>query len=427
MLIIILKIFSLGVLLYGVVPTLLARLLGIGAIKKGPKGHREVFLTFDDGPDAVYTPQVLDILQQHNLKAIFFVTGHNAQANPHLIKEIARAGHTIGIHGHQHLLAWLMSPITTKDDINSTTQLIYKLTGQAPTLYRPPWGVFNLVNYFAFLFTKQRSVLWAFMCWDWTNGCTAESITNIVRRRLKSGAVMVLHDSAGPVGASHQAPKAVVEALPLIIAEVKARNYHFGTPGVLEAWSRLNYVKRTTIRCWQVWEQCFATFAGVKPLSADSAFKMAVRKYRGKSLKLMDGTVVQSGDLLGELHFDNTLLLKITSQSTGPEQAGLTLLRHVKKSLPLLAEVLSKDPVYRQLKAVAGITLINRGGDFLGFNSFDLSPRIFKLVTTCYQRWLLVVFHPRGLSHLWQHRTKMVPKLLVMSKEQLISRYQIKS
>lgn len=427
MIAIVVKVVGLGILLYTLVPTLLARLLGIGAIKKGPQGHREVFLTFDDGPDAVYTPQVLEILQRHQLKAIFFVTGHNAQSNPLLIKKISQAGHTIGIHSHQHQLAWFMSPLTTMRDITGTTQLIYQLTGQSPMLYRPPWGVFNLVNYFAFLFTKQRAILWTFMCWDWTDGCTADSIANIVRRRLKSGAVMVLHDSAGPVGASHQAPKALVEALPLIIAEIKQRNYRFGTPDVLAAWAQLNYIKRTTIRCWQIWEKCFATLAGVKQLSTDSAFKLAVRKYRGKSLKLHDGTVVQSGDLLGEIHFDNTLLLKITSQSTGPEQAGLTLLRHVKKSLPLLAEVLSTDPNYRHIKAVIGITLINRGGDFFGFNSFELSPRIFKLVTTWYQRWLLIVFHPRGLSHLWQHRSKMVPKLLVMSKEQLIARYQVKS
>lgn len=424
---VVLKVFGGALLVYAVLPTLLARVLGIGAIKKGPRGHREVFLTFDDGPDAMYTPQVLQILARHNIKAIFFVTGHNAKANPQLIKEIARAGHTIGIHGYKHKFAWLMGPQATKHDVQATSQLVYQLTGQSPTLYRPPWGVFNLVNYFFFGFSKQRTILWSFMCWDWTKNCTAQSITNIVRRRLKDGAVMILHDSAGPVGASHQAPKSVVEALPLIIDEVKAQNYQFGTPDTLQAWAQLSYIKRILIGGWQLWERCFAKLARVKPLTGHSAFRLAVRKYRGQPLHLDDGVVIQPGDLLAELHFDNALLLKITSQSSGPEQAGLTLLRHVKESLPMLAKVLSSDPSYRQIKGVAGITLINRGGNSFGFNSFELTPRIFKLLTTWYQRWLIIVFHPRGLRHLWQHRAKMVPKLLVISREQLIARYQVKS
>lgn len=411
--------------IYAVLPTILTRLLSLGAVQRGPKGHKEVFFTFDDGPDPVHTPQVLTVLKQHQITATFFVTGHNAQQNIDIIKQIIADGHQIGIHGWQHRLAWLMSPLATISDIKSVSDLIKDIGNQAPILYRPPWGVYNIVNYFTFLITGHRSVLWTFMSWDWTKSCTAEGITKLVSGRLKSGAILVLHDSSGPVGSCSDAPKAVVNALPMIIKEIQQKGYRIGSAETLLAWSRLGYGKRTTIFWWDLWERCFAWLAGVKPISnaVDATFKLAVRKHHGQPITLPDGTVLSPGDLIGELHFDNNLLFKLTSQSPHLEQASIKLLRHVKDSLPQVAEVLTTDPRYSDIKAIAGITMINRGAKFFGFGTYDIEPRIFRHATTWYQRWLLVVFHPNGLAHLLKHRSKMVPKMIAISKAELIRRY----
>ncbi|MEG6616410.1 polysaccharide deacetylase family protein [Peptococcaceae bacterium 1198_IL3148] len=425
----VIKVSLIILFIYTLLPTILTRLFSLGAVQRGPRGHKEIFFTFDDGPDPIHTPQVLAVLKRHRITATFFVTGHNAQQHPEVIKQIIAAGHKIGIHSCQHRLAWLMTPWATIKDIDIATTLVKNVTAQAPVLYRPPWGVFNIVNFFTFLITGHRSVLWTFMGWDWTKNCTAEGITKLVSGRLKSGAILVLHDSAGPVGSSARAPQVLVKALPMIIEEIKQQGYRIGSAETLHAWSHLGYGKRTTIFWWELWERCFAWLAGVKPINGavDATFKLAVRKHHGQPITLPDGTMLNPGDLMGELHFDNNLLLKLTSQSPHLEQVGIKLLRHVKDSLPLVAEALTTDPRYRNIKAVAGITMINRGARFFGFGTYDIYPKIFRLATTWYQRWLLVVFHPQGVSHLLKHRSKMVPKMIAISKAELLRRYQNQS
>ncbi|MBO8137959.1 MAG: polysaccharide deacetylase family protein [Desulfotomaculum sp.] len=414
-----------AIAVYNLLPTMLIRIFSIGGIQRLPRVKKEVFITFDDGPDPVYTPKVLDILKQNNIKAAFFVTGKNVQENINIIKRMVDEGHIIGIHGMKHQPAWLMDPFSTVKEVRSAAKLVYTVTGKQPVLYRAPWGLYNLVNFLTPWITGHFSVLWTFMCWDWTNRCTASSIAGYVKRRLRSGAIIVLHDSASAFCSCKNAPKEVVKALPLIINEIKQQGYRFGSPKTVESWARLGSCKRITIGIWGVWEKLFAFFAGIKPLAehSETAFSLALRRYRGKPLSLPDGTLIKPGDLLGELHFDNHLLLNITSQAPGPERVAASLLRSVKKSLPQVAAVLARDPKYRQVKAVYGITMIHRGAGFLGFSIYDIYPAFLRILTTWYQRWLLIVFHPNGLSHFIKHRTKMVPKMLFMSRKQLIQLY----
>ncbi|MTI81427.1 MAG: polysaccharide deacetylase family protein [Firmicutes bacterium] len=411
--------------IYTILPTILIRLFSIGGIQTGPRGHREVYLTFDDGPDPVHTPQVLDILKQHNIKATFFVTGVNALKNINIIKTFVHEGHNIGIHGMNHSFSWFASPTATVKNIKSAADTIHNATGKATVLFRAPWGLYNLVNYFSFIITGHHSVLWSFMSWDWTKNCNEQRITNCIRSKLKNGAIIVLHDSAGPVCSNSAAPKQMIKALPKIIKEIYDQGYKIGDPVKLETWSQLGWYKRATVGLWSLWERFFAYAAGVKPLTeaVDSAFSLAVRKYRGKPLNLPDGTLIKPGDLMGELHFDNNLLLNITSQARAPERVATALLRNVRKSLPQVADALRSDPRYNQVKAVYGVTIIHRGAKFLGFNIFEIYPHLLRVITTWYQRWLLIVFHPNGFSHLIKHRSKMVPKMLVMSKDQLVQRY----
>lgn len=102
-----------------------------------PQGKKVAF-TFDDGPDPRYTPQILAILRQHNVKATFFVTGKNALANPELLRQINSEGHEIGVHTFSHPDVNQISPLRFKLELHLTQRLIQELTGHATLLFRPP-------------------------------------------------------------------------------------------------------------------------------------------------------------------------------------------------------------------------------------------------------------------------------------------------
>src|SRR5690606_26227433 len=85
--------------LYAFIPGILSRLFGYRAFKKG-RAHQEIALTFDDGPDEIYTDQLLDLLQEYNAKATFFVVGSHAKENQAVVRRMQAEGHTIGIHNY---------------------------------------------------------------------------------------------------------------------------------------------------------------------------------------------------------------------------------------------------------------------------------------------------------------------------------------
>ena len=99
----------------------------------------KIVLTFDDGPDPVWTPKVLDILKEENVKAVFFIVGQNGQTNPDIVKRILAEGHEIGNHTFTHPnLAEVPRPVVNLE-INATQRLIEALTGRSTRLFRAPY------------------------------------------------------------------------------------------------------------------------------------------------------------------------------------------------------------------------------------------------------------------------------------------------
>jgi peptidoglycan/xylan/chitin deacetylase (PgdA/CDA1 family) len=116
----------------------------VRALCRGPRGSRRIALTFDDGPDPALTPEVLDTLRRCGMKATFFVVGRRAERYPDLVKRAAAEGHTIVCHDLHHGV-WsnfrLAGSLTR--DIGEAREIIRRIIGAAPLLYRPPVGLTN--------------------------------------------------------------------------------------------------------------------------------------------------------------------------------------------------------------------------------------------------------------------------------------------
>src|SRR5256885_2191204 len=104
---------------YWLVPFILTAIAGIGVLKKKDSSDKISF-TFDDGPNPIYTPQLLDLLKHHHIQATFFVVGSKAEKYPELIARMHNEGHLIGIHNYVHKSNWFMAPWTTRRHLNKT-------------------------------------------------------------------------------------------------------------------------------------------------------------------------------------------------------------------------------------------------------------------------------------------------------------------
>ncbi|MER6068688.1 polysaccharide deacetylase family protein [Streptomyces sp. NPDC001817] len=185
-----------------------------------------VALTFDDGPDPRSTPYFLRLLSDRGVHATFFLLGSQARRSPALVREIAAAGHEIGIHGWLHRPLLLRGPRATRDDLARARDLVAGLTGRPPTLFRPPYGVMSTAAHLATRRLGLTPVLWTAWGEDWTARATPASVHRTVTTDLDGGGTILLHDSdcTSAPGAWHSA----LGALPLILDTCEERGFGVG-------------------------------------------------------------------------------------------------------------------------------------------------------------------------------------------------------
>ncbi|GAB2669572.1 polysaccharide deacetylase family protein [Kribbella swartbergensis] len=180
-----------------------------------------VVLTFDDGPDPVYTPQILDVLAKYDAKATFFEVGRNVVKHPALTKRIHAAGHSVQNHTWTHADLRTLSAAAFRTQILSTDRAISAHTGQVPRCLRPPYGGFNpAVTQRAKALGKDL-IVWHVDSRDWTKPGTA-AIVKRVLTGVRNGSVILLHDGGGNRSQT-------VAALPAILTTLKAQGYGFRT------------------------------------------------------------------------------------------------------------------------------------------------------------------------------------------------------
>ncbi len=156
---------------------------------------RIAYLTFDDGPTPHLTPRLLEILDAHGATATFFLLGKHIEKDPGAVERIERGGHRLALHGFNHLDAWKTEPAAELEDLDRGYELLSSMTSTPIRYFRPPFGRFRRSTR---SWAKARGlsiVMWDVMPGDFIPGATSERIVSRVRRRLRSGSVVVLHDS----------------------------------------------------------------------------------------------------------------------------------------------------------------------------------------------------------------------------------------
>ncbi|HWX74970.1 MAG TPA: polysaccharide deacetylase family protein [Solirubrobacteraceae bacterium] len=195
---------------------------------RGPLGIEErtasgrgYALTFDDGPHALGTPAMLEILARSGPRATFFLVGEQVAKDPALAREIVAAGHGVGLHCHRHRNLLRLAPAQVRADVDRAQALIEDATAREVTLYRPPYGVLNAYALALARSHGWRTLLWTHWARDWEARATPASIAARVTERVSAGAVLLLHDAD-----EYSAPgswRRTAEALPRIIDTLAAQ------------------------------------------------------------------------------------------------------------------------------------------------------------------------------------------------------------
>ena len=168
-------------------PFFFLRLLYPEAIFRIKTREKELCLTFDDGPTPESTPRIIDILEKHCIRALFFCSGQQAEKHPSLISLIRSKGHIIGNHGYRHLNGYITNTQVYTRNISKAA----KYTSE--NLMRPPYGRIRPSQYRE-LSKNYRVVFWDLMPYDFDEQLTGEKVLKILRKRIRPGSVIVLHD-----------------------------------------------------------------------------------------------------------------------------------------------------------------------------------------------------------------------------------------
>ncbi|SER94393.1 glycosyltransferase [Pedobacter rhizosphaerae] len=202
-------------------------------IKRFGEADKKIALTFDDGPDPTYTPQVINILKKENVPGCFFVVGIMAEKNMELLRQEYNDGYEIGNHTFFHPDMSAIGPNRVKFELNSTRRLIEAVTGHSTILFRAPFNADAEPQNISEILPVAQSRKENYINIgeyidpeDWEPGKTADQIFNEVVKQQDNGNILLLHDAGGN-------REATVAALPRIIKFFKQKGYTFTTVGDL--------------------------------------------------------------------------------------------------------------------------------------------------------------------------------------------------
>jgi peptidoglycan/xylan/chitin deacetylase (PgdA/CDA1 family) len=169
-------------------PTLLQKLVYPEALFRVKTVTKVLYLTFDDGPDSLSTIPLLKILSEYGIKAVFFCTGKAASEYPEIMGKIRSDGHLIGNHSYDHPDGLFTKNQQYLNNVGSADKLT------SPKLFRPPYGRLKLSQYYN-LKKSYKIIMWDIMPYDFDSGFGGSRSLNVLKRYVRPGSVIVLHDT----------------------------------------------------------------------------------------------------------------------------------------------------------------------------------------------------------------------------------------
>ncbi|MDP2183659.1 MAG: polysaccharide deacetylase family protein [Actinomycetota bacterium] len=228
-----------GIVRSGVVVALVVLALGVpvdkilasrfGVCCRMPKVQSAVALTFDDGPDERYTPQILDILAAHQVRATFFVVGEHCERNPALVRRIIAEGHEIANHSQTHGDVSAMDAATLAREFEESQRTLHQL-GVEPVWYRPPRGVLNAAQRRLASECGLRVALWSRVV-ERSRFRSAEEMAATLVGETLAGDILLSHD--GRLDRTM-----TVEALPGLLGGLRAKGLDVVSLSELDARAR---------------------------------------------------------------------------------------------------------------------------------------------------------------------------------------------
>lgn len=183
------------------------------ALWRMDKKDHSVYITFDDGPIPEATPFILDVLDEFEVKAMFFVVADNVTKYPELFEEIKKRGHMVGNHTYHHLGSFKHWTLTYAIDVTKADAII-----KSP-YFRPPHGILRHTLYW-WIKQHYRVVMWDLVTRDYSKYLTAKDVVDNVKRYARNGSIITFHDSLKSIDK-------LKTALPESLQWLKGQGYEF--------------------------------------------------------------------------------------------------------------------------------------------------------------------------------------------------------
>jgi len=174
--------------LFATTPKFIQALFPLLVWRKETK-NKEIWLTFDDGPDPEITPWILSVLKEEEIKATFFLVGQQIEEFPELVGAIINDGHLIANHSYSHRNGWLTSKEKYLKDIETCQELMPN-----NKLFRPPYGKITKAQ-IALLKDKYKIILWDVLSWDFQQNTSPKRVQENILKNTKSGSIIVMHNN----------------------------------------------------------------------------------------------------------------------------------------------------------------------------------------------------------------------------------------